>query len=117
MENIAASFSTGKEAYAHDIRKSIKGNVDKDRIQDNITLIDELQGKSIDSYIDSMMQPTIDEYNAKQDSDTLPKDWKMHSTKSKHKKALLNFWSIFKNTMTSWKTLTKKHYYVLSLTA
>ena len=66
MENIAASFSTGKEAYAHDIRKSIKGNVDKDRIQDNITLIDELQGKSIDSYIDSMMQPTIDEYNAKQ---------------------------------------------------
>lgn len=66
MENIAASFSTGKEAYAHDIRKSIKGNVDKDRIQDNITLIDELKGKSIDSYIDSMMQPTIDEYNAKQ---------------------------------------------------
>lgn len=66
MENIAASFSTGKEAYAHDIRKSIKGNVDKDRIQDNITLIDELQGKSIDSYIDNMMQPTIDEYNAKQ---------------------------------------------------
>lgn len=63
---IGCSFSTGKEAYAHDVRKTIKGNVTTELIKDNVILRDVLQGQSVDKYIDNLLQPDIDAYNEKQ---------------------------------------------------
>lgn len=63
---IGASFSVGRVAYKHDMRETLKENVDQSRMQDNVVLIDRLQGRSIEEYTNERMQPVIDEYNAKQ---------------------------------------------------
>lgn len=63
---IGASFSTGRVAYAHDLRITHTNNVDTELSKDNVTLVDNLQGKSIEEYTNERMQPVIDQYNAKQ---------------------------------------------------
>lgn len=67
MKEIATSFSTGKIAYEHDIRKGESpNNVDRERIKDNVILIDNLQGRTIEQFTNDEMQPYINEYNSKQ---------------------------------------------------
>lgn len=61
---VAASCSLGRTAYAHDVRLTYKDNVTYNLSKDNEILIDEIKGKDIDDYIDMIMQPSIDEYNA-----------------------------------------------------
>ena len=63
---IAASFSTGKAAYKHDIRQTLKKNVSAELSKDNVILMDNLQGQTIEAVINKKMQPYIDEYNQKQ---------------------------------------------------
>lgn len=63
---LSASVSTGREAHDHDIRKTLKRNVTPELSKDNVILIDNLQDQKPDDYINGLMQPYIDEYNAKQ---------------------------------------------------
>lgn len=63
---VAASFSTGKAAYKHDIRQTLKKNVSQELSKDNVILIDNIQGQAIETVINKKMQPYIDEYNQKQ---------------------------------------------------
>ena len=64
----AASCSAGRAAYEHDIRKNIEKikNVDRELTPDNVVLINRVGNQSVRKYIDKLMQPSIDEYNAKQ---------------------------------------------------
>lgn len=70
MAEISGSFSTGKVNVKHDFRttesKKIPGNVDRSLIKDNVTLVDELHGKTPEEYINDLYKPAIDEYNFKQ---------------------------------------------------
>lgn len=63
---IGNGMSLGRLAPKHDIdinqRRQLK-NVDINRIKDNVILIDELQGRTIEDYTNLIMQPYIDEYN------------------------------------------------------
>lgn len=63
---IGNGMSLGRLAPKHDIdinqRRQLK-NVDINRIKDNVILIDELQGRTIEEYTNLIMQPYIDEYN------------------------------------------------------
>lgn len=63
---IGNGMSLGRLAPKHDIdinqRRQLK-NVDINRIKDNVILIDELQGRTIEDYTNLIMQPHIDEYN------------------------------------------------------
>ncbi len=63
---VGVSFSVGHLAYAHDIRKTHTANVDTTLSNDNVVLIDRLQGRTIEEYTNEKMQPYIDAYNAKQ---------------------------------------------------
>lgn len=64
---IAVSFSTGRLAPKHDFRKGmIPENVERERIKDNVILIDNLKGKTIEDFTNEEMKPYIDEYNKKQ---------------------------------------------------
>lgn len=63
---VGVSFSTGRVAYKHDIRDTISPNVNKDLINDDLILEDNLHGKSIEEYTNEKFQPYIDEYNLKQ---------------------------------------------------
>ena len=63
---IAASCSMGRPAYLHDIRETSTQNVTKELSGKNKILIDELKGRTVDQYLNELMQPAIDEYNAKQ---------------------------------------------------
>ena len=67
---LAASFSTGKPAYGHDVKNRTKKNIDQRLSKDNIILKDVLQGKSIEKYTDELMQPVIDKYNEKQQKES-----------------------------------------------
>ena len=60
---VAASTSLGRTAYGHDIRDTRTFNVNPELSKDNITLIDNLNGKTVEEYTNEMMQPIIDEYN------------------------------------------------------
>ena len=66
MEAIAASNSMGRPAYFHDMRLSFTNNITRELSRDNVVLVDELKGRSVDEYLDELLQPAIDEYNAKQ---------------------------------------------------
>lgn len=66
MEKIAASNSMGRPAYLHDLRKTISPNVNTDLSKDNVLLVDELQGRTVEEYLDELLQPAINEYNEKQ---------------------------------------------------
>ena len=66
MDKIAASNSMGRPAYFHDMRLSFTNNITRDLSKDNVVLVDELKGKSVDEYLDELLQPAIDEYNNKQ---------------------------------------------------
>lgn len=62
-----ASFSRGAVARVHTLRIGrVPENVDKNRIKDNVVLIDELKGRTIIEYTNDTMQPYIDAYNKKQ---------------------------------------------------
>lgn len=64
---IASSFSVGRLAYNHDVRVGdVPKNVTKERIPDDVVLVDVRQGRSLEATIDEIMQPYIDEYNSKQ---------------------------------------------------
>lgn len=63
---LSASFSTGHVAYMHDIRKSFKENITRELSKDNIILKDILQGRTVEEYLDELMVPYIEQYNAKQ---------------------------------------------------
>lgn len=66
MEAIAASNSLGRAAYFHDMRLSFTNNITRELSRDNVVLVDELKGRSVDEYLDELLQPAIDEYNSKQ---------------------------------------------------
>lgn len=67
MYEVGAGMSVDRTAYFHDTRKTeIPKNVDPNRIKDNVILIDEIQGRTIKQWINDIMQPHIDAYNAKQ---------------------------------------------------
>ena len=61
---IGAGFSLGRVAYNHDMRiGKLSNNIDPSRTKDNIVLVDNLKGKTIEEFIDAGMQKWIDEYN------------------------------------------------------
>lgn len=67
MKAIGASFSTGKITPIHDFRNGlIPNNVDRERIKDNVILIDNLHGRTIEQFTNDEMQKYIDQYNEKQ---------------------------------------------------
>lgn len=61
---IGYSISAGRPAYDHVVRNTISPNVDKSAIQDDVVLVDEVQGRNVREYLDELLQPAIDEYNA-----------------------------------------------------
>jgi len=63
---VACAFSHGRVAVQHDFRLVESRNVNPNYIRYNEVLVDELQGRDIEQYINEYMQPTINEYNAKQ---------------------------------------------------
>lgn len=63
---VAASISIGRVAAKHDMRESIARNVSPGLSKDNVVITDNLHGMGIEEYVNKMMQPYIDEYNAKQ---------------------------------------------------
>ena len=66
---VGAGISRGRIAYRHDTdeeyRRTLE-NVDPNRVKDNVILIDDIQGRTIDEWINDTMQPVIDEYNSRQ---------------------------------------------------
>lgn len=68
LKKMGASFSTGKLARVHTLRLSEKlpDNIDKDRVKDNVILVDELKGRTIEEYTNDEMQIYIDEHNKQQ---------------------------------------------------
>lgn len=67
MKEIAVGFSTGRIAPKHDFRiGEIPQNITRGRIKDNVILVDNLQGRTIEEFTNDEMQIYIDEYNAKQ---------------------------------------------------
>ncbi len=68
MSVLAGSMSRGKVARIHDLRigEELPANVDPTLVKDNVIFIDELKGRTIEQYTNDIMQPYIDEYNAKQ---------------------------------------------------
>ena len=64
MKEIAVGFSTGKIAPKHDFRMGeIPQNINKSRIKDNVLLVDNLKGRTIEEFTNDEMQIYIDEYN------------------------------------------------------
>lgn len=64
---IGCSFSVDRVAPIHTLRRGQTPNsVDPSLTKDNVILIDELQGRTIEQYTNDEMQKVIDEYNAKQ---------------------------------------------------
>jgi hypothetical protein len=67
MYEIGVGMSVGRIAYWHNMRsREIPNNVDPSRIKDNVTIIDNLKGRTIDDYTNETMQEVVDRYNAKQ---------------------------------------------------
>lgn len=67
MKEIGNSFSTGNVVPQHNFRTGrIPNNVDKERIKDNVILIDNLHGRTIEQFTNDELQPYIDRYNEKQ---------------------------------------------------
>ena len=70
MQAIAGSISVGRVARQHTLGlngiRELSRNVDPTLTRDNIILVDELHGRSIEQYTNETFQPAIDEYNAKQ---------------------------------------------------
>lgn len=64
---IGVGMSVGRLAYWHNIRanKDI-GNVNPELSKDNVIVVDKIQGRTIDKYLDDEMQPYINQYNEKQ---------------------------------------------------
>ena len=61
---IGAGFSVGRVAYYHDMRiGKLPKNIDPSRIKDDIILVDNLKGKTIEQFVDQGMQKWIDDYN------------------------------------------------------
>ena len=61
---IANGFSKGRYAYSHDIRKGeLPNNIDSRLTPNNVVLIDEIQGRTLEQYTNDIMQPFIDAYN------------------------------------------------------
>lgn len=62
------SFSYGRIAIDHDIRKNISPNIDTNLSHNNEIVIDKLKAHNydIEAYTNARFQPIIDEYNAKQ---------------------------------------------------
>lgn len=66
---IRTSFSRGAVAIEHDLKddkRKLSKNVSSELTKDNVVLINELKDYSINEYINKIMQPVIDEYNASQ---------------------------------------------------
>lgn len=64
---IGASFSSGALARVHTLRIGrVPENVTKELIKDNVVLIDNLHGRTIEQFTNDEMQPHIDAYNKKQ---------------------------------------------------
>lgn len=66
MVELSGSMSRGRLAYLHDIRTSKKANIDTELSKDNVILVDELQGRTLEEYTNDTMQKYVDEYNATQ---------------------------------------------------
>ena len=67
MKEIGCSFSTGHISPKHNFRTGvIPNNVDKNRIKDNVVLIDNLKGRTIEDFTNDEMKPYIQKYNEKQ---------------------------------------------------
>ena len=61
---IANGFSKGRYAYPHDVRKGeVPNNVDSRLTPNNVVLIDEIQGRTLEDYTNMILAPTIEEYN------------------------------------------------------
>lgn len=61
---IANGFSRGRIAYFHDIRQGqTPDNIDSKLTPNNVVLIDEIQGRTIEQYTNDYMRPFIDAYN------------------------------------------------------
>ncbi|MCR5727207.1 MAG: plasmid recombination protein [Lachnospiraceae bacterium] len=92
MTEISASFSTGHTAYHHDIREGdLPKNVDPKLSRYNVTLVDRLQGRTVEQYTNERLQPVIDEYNRKQKRNDrkikIPySEWHRKYSKSKSRK-------------------------------
>ena len=66
MIEVGASTSMGRPAYFHDLRITHTNNVDVNLSKDNVILIDSLKGKDLDTFLNELLQPYVDEYNDKQ---------------------------------------------------
>ena len=62
------SFSVGRVAIMHDVRKEISANIDRTLMHRNVVIVDKLKefDYSVEKYTNARFQPVIDEYNAKQ---------------------------------------------------
>ena len=65
-EKIGASCSKGHLALKHNRRESHTENVEITLSEDNVMLIDETKGTTIEEYVNDLMKDVVDEYNAKQ---------------------------------------------------
>ena len=66
MDKVAASNSLGRSAYYHDMRITFTDNITRALSRDNVVLVDELKGRSVDEYLDELLEPAVTEYNEKQ---------------------------------------------------
>lgn len=62
------SFSVGRVAIMHDVRKEISANIDRTLMHRNVVIVDKLKefDYSVEKYTNARFQHVIDEYNAKQ---------------------------------------------------
>lgn len=66
---VKVGFSHDKTAYKHDIEQEYRKysrNVSVDLSNDNVVICDRILGRSEEEYINGIMQPVIEEYNATQ---------------------------------------------------
>lgn len=70
------SFSVGRVAIMHDVRREISANVDQGLVHRNETIIDKLKeyGYSVEAYTNAKFQPIIDAYNDSQTRDERKKN-------------------------------------------
>ena len=67
---VAGSMSVGRLAPSHTLGRDgireLSKNVTPELTKDNVILVDQLKGRSIEQYTNDRFQPVIDEYNARQ---------------------------------------------------
>lgn len=70
------SFSVGRVAILHDVRKAISANIDKALMQKNEIIIDKLKDYeyNVEAYTNAKFQPYIDEYNLTQNREERKKN-------------------------------------------